>query len=210
MSGNRSATKISILIADDHPVVREGLRNRLHGCGRYTLLPDAGDGPGAVALCRRHRPDVLLLDAQMPGMSGLDVLHEVRRRCPATRVVFFTGLSNRQTLAALVNSEAAGVFLKSDDFDQVLAALVNILRGEHVVSAAVADLAGAAAASELTARETQVMRMITRGHTNREIAELLNISAKTVDRHRTSLMKKLQVHSVAELMRRCFELGLID
>ncbi|TQV68234.1 response regulator transcription factor [Exilibacterium tricleocarpae] len=210
MSNTLNSKKISILIADDHQVVRDGLRARLEKLGHYQVLPDAADGITALALCRQHRPNIVLLDAQMPGMSGLDVCAEIKRRCPATRVVFFTGQTQRQTLLPLVNAGAAGVFLKSDDFEQVLLALPEILQGTATLSASVRELAGSDDDSGLTKREAQVLRLITLGHTNREIAELLHISAKTVDRHRTNLMRKLQVHSVSELMRRSFELGLID
>lgn len=204
------------VIADDHPIVRAGLRAALETPG--TVEPDgidvvaeASDGLQAIAALRQHRPSLLLLDVQMPHAGGLEVLVEARRWSPETRVVILTGVSAIGKLGELVASGVDGLFSKSEDHDELIRKLPNILRGQrHIASTFETQLKNAPAAPVLSDRERQTLNLIVSGRSNREIGEMLGISAKTVDRHRTNLMNKLDVHSVAQLIAFALREGLID
>ena len=204
------------VIADDHAIVRAGLRAALETPG--TVEPDgievtaeARDGLQAIAALRQHRPSLLILDVQMPHAGGLEVLVEARRWSPDTKVVILTGVTAVGKIGELVASGVDGLFSKSEDHDELIARLPTILRGQRHIAASFRQLLEDAPATPLLSdRERQTLNLIVSGRSNKEIAGMLGISAKTVDRHRTNLMKKLDVHSVAQLIAYALREGLID
>nr|WP_282449482.1 response regulator transcription factor [Roseibium sp. CAU 1639] len=204
------------VIADDHAIVRAGLRIALETPGTVVsegiaVVAEANDGLQAIAAVRRHRPSLLLLDVQMPLAGGLEVFVEARRWSPDTRVVILTGVSSVGKIGELVASGVDGLFSKSEDHDELIAKLPNILSGQrHIAGRFEEMLRDAPAPPLLSDRERQTLNLIVSGRSNREIGETLGISAKTVDRHRTNLMKKLDVHSVAQLIAYALREGLID
>lgn len=175
------------------------------------VVAEAGDGLQAISAVRQHRPQLLLLDVQMPHAGGLEVLLEARRWSPDTKIVILTGVMSVGKISELVSSGVDGLFSKGEDNTELYRQLPNILRGRrHIAASLVAMLEDAPDAPDLTARERQTLNLIVAGQSNKEIAETLGISAKTVDRHRTSLMQKLDVHSVAQLIAYALREGLID
>lgn len=204
------------VVADDHAIVRSGLRAALETPGHIEMqgievVAEAENGLEAIALARRHKPDLLLLDVQMPMAGGVEVIVEVRRWSPGTKIVVLTGVSALGMISALVDSGADGLFSKGDDNSELYARLPGILRGQrHIADRFVTALKDAPSAPQLTGRERQILNMILSGHANKEIATHLGISAKTVDKHRTSMMQKLDVHSVPQLMAYALREGLVD
>ncbi|WFE87915.1 response regulator transcription factor [Roseibium porphyridii] len=211
-----SQSRFHAVIADDHAIVRAGLRSALETPG--TVEPDgievvaeASDGLQAIAALRQHRPTLLILDVQMPHAGGLEVLVEARRWSPETKVVVLTGVSAIGKIGELVASGVDGLFSKSEDHDELIRKLPNILRGHrHIATRFETLLEDAPDVPILSDRERQTLNLIVSGRSNKEIADTLGISAKTVDRHRTNLMKKLDVHSVAQLIAYALREGLID
>lgn len=209
-------TRYRCVIADDHAIVRSGLRSALESPGLIEeggieIVAEAVNGLEAIAALRQHRPDLLLLDVQMPLAGGTEVLVEARRWSPDTKIVVLTGISALGKLSELVEIGVDGIFSKATSNDELYEKLPNILRGRrHVASHIAALLEETPQLSPLTDRERQILNLIVAGRSNKEMAEILGISAKTVDRHRTSLMQKLDVHSVAQLIALALREGLID
>ncbi len=204
------------VIADDHAIVRSGLRAAMEAPGLIEpnglqILDEATNGLEAIAAARRHRPDLMLLDVQMPMAGGTEVLVEARRWSPDTKIVVLTGISAAGKIAELIQIGVDGLFSKATSNDELYAALPLILRGQRKIASHIQTLlADAPEISPLTDRERQTLNLIVAGRSNKEMAEILGISVKTVDRHRTSLMQKLDVHSVAQLIALALREGMID
>ena len=183
---------ISVLIVDDHPVVRQGLRALLEVQDDMTVAGEAGDGPAAISLAESLRPDIVLLDLKLPGMDGIAVLGPLR--AAALRVLVLTSATEPSAAAAAVRAGAAGVVYK--DIDP--AALVRAIRSVHdgnvlLAPEAVGSLVRGSRADTLTAREREVLAGIADGKSNREIARLLRVSEKTVKAHVSAVLAKLGV-----------------
>jgi DNA-binding NarL/FixJ family response regulator len=200
-----------VLIADDHAIVRDAVRLMLEAIGGVELVGEAEDGIAAIALTKRLKPDLLILDVAMPHAGGLAVIGEVRRWSPATRVAVLTGIGRAVTLAQLRASGAVGLLLKSCAPRELDRGLRRIIAGEEYIAEGVRALLGESGpGAELTMRERQVLTLAAQGKSNAEIAALLSISPKTVDNHRTNLMRKLDVHSAAGLTAVALREGLLD
>ncbi|PUB18612.1 response regulator transcription factor [Yoonia sediminilitoris] len=204
------------VIADDHAIVRAGLRAALTTPGLIEpggidVVAEAANGLEAIACLRQHRPHLLLLDVQMPFAGGTEVLLEARRWSVDTKIVVLTGISSVGKLSELIDAGVDGIFSKATENDELYATLPLILRGGRHVSQHVVDsLDSSPPAVSLTDRERQTLNLVVAGRSNKEIAETLGISAKTVDRHRTNMMQKIGVHSVAQLIAFALREGLID
>jgi len=208
--------KFTSIIADDHAIVREGLRAALEKPGMIEdigieVVAEAENGVETIGLVRQFSPNLLVLDMQMPLAGGTETLLEVRRWAPDTKVVVLTGISATGKLAELIEIGVDGLFSKATSNEALFAAIPKILRGGRAIAPHILELIeNAEAPAKLTMRERQALNLIMSGRSNKEIAAILGISAKTVDRHRTSLMQKLEVHSVAQLVARALREGLID
>ena len=183
---------ISVLLVDDHPVVRQGLRALLEVQDDMTVAGEAGDGPAAISLAESLRPDIVLLDLKLPGMDGVAVLRPLR--AAGLRVLVLTSATEPSAAAAAVRAGAAGVVYK--DIDP--AALVRAIRSVHdgnvlLAPEAVGSLIRGSRADTLTAREREVLAGIADGKSNREIARLLRVSEKTVKAHVSAVLAKLGV-----------------
>ena len=183
---------ISVLIVDDHPVVRQGLRALLEVQDDMTVAGEAGDGPTAISLAESLRPDIVLLDLKLPGMDGVAVLRPLR--AAGLRVLVLTSATEPSAAAAAVRAGAAGVVYK--DIDP--AALVRAIRAVHdgnvlLAPEAIGSLVRGSRADTLTAREREVLAGIADGKSNREIARLLRVSEKTVKAHVSAVLAKLGV-----------------
>ncbi len=186
-----------------------GLRAILESLG-VEVVAEAANGLETIAAVKQHRPTLLTLDAAMPLARGVEVLGEVRRWSPETKVVVFTGLTSRGVWRDLAEAGASGVFLKSDDEDELRRGVAAILAGRRAHSPAAAEALAQEDGPALTVRERQVLSLVARGQSNAEIAAALGISSKTVDNHRTNVMRKLDVHSVAALIAYALREGLLD
>jgi two-component system, NarL family, response regulator NreC len=211
-----------VLVADDHAIVRTGIRHVLEGEPGFTVVGEAATGPETLALALEHRPDVAVLDISMPGQSGLSVTAELRRHCPDTRVLILSMHDNTEYVLESVRAGAHGYLLKDTAATELRGAVRAVAQGESYFSPPIAsrlsavvrgDLAVEASPAwllaQLTGREREVLIGVTRGLTNKEIAAELGISHRTVETHRESLMRKLSLRSVAELTRFALETGVI-
>ncbi len=201
----------TVVIADDHALLRDGIAQIVASLGDMVVVGEAEDGLQAIAQVRQHKPRLLMLDIAMPYAQGIEIYTEVRRWSPETLIVVFTGLTSVRLLSELVSAGVDGLFMKRGDPERLKESLPLILKGTRVIAPEILELLEAGAVTgELTARERQILALVAAGNSNREIAERLGVSPKTVDNHRTNLMRKLNVHSVAELLNYALREGYLD
>lgn len=217
-----TAPPIRVLVADDHAIVRTGIRHVLEGEPGFEVVGEASNGTEALALALELRPDVALLDISMPGVSGLQATAELRNRCPETRVLMLSMHDNTEYVLESVRAGAHGYLLKDTAATELRGAIRAVWGGESYFSPPIASRLSAVVRGDsdaespvrllgqLTGREREVLVGVTRGLTNKEIAAQLGISHRTVETHRESLMRKLRLRSVAELTRFALEAGLLD
>lgn len=183
----------------------------LAAAGDVAIAGIAANGIDAIAMIRALKPDCAILDLSMPGANGMEVFLECRRWSPETRVVVVTGNHLPGVMQELAEAGVHGLFMKNDAADALIAGILAVASGETRISPSVAAaIADTAAREKLTARELEILHGVARGLSNAQMAERLAISAKTIDSHRTSLMRKMGVHSSAALLVRAIRLGLID
>ncbi len=205
-----------ILLADDHTIVRQGLRKLLEQAG-YQVVAEASDGRQALQLARTLRPDVCIVDLSMPLLNGLDVVHQITRLDERTRTILLTMHAERQYAMHALKAGARGYVLKTQAGEDLLKAIVAVTQGQVYLSPAVAEVLVDVAtgkrtesgADPLSGREREVLQLVAEGRTSKEVANLLNVSPKTADSHRMNIMKKLNIHDVAGLVRYAIRRGLI-
>jgi DNA-binding NarL/FixJ family response regulator len=200
-----------VLLADDHAFVSWGIAKALATLDDVDIVGSVSNGIEAIAQIRKTSPHCAILDYNMPGANGLEVFLEARRWSPETRFILFTGSATPALLDTLVKAGIHGVSLKDTDVAELVDMVRRVLAGATIVGASAARLLRTAVDSvPLTDRELAVLQAIARGHTNASAAESLGISPKTVDSHRTSLMRKFSVSSTASLLVAAVRAGLID
>jgi DNA-binding NarL/FixJ family response regulator len=199
---------IRVLVADDHTVVREGIRHVLEETPGFQVVAEAANGPETLERAAHQRPDVVLLDLTMPGAGGLDVVRSLRQRVPDARVLILSVHDDREYVLESVRAGAHGYMRKDSSPAEIRQAIRAVHGGDSFFSPPVARHLAAAVQEptpgrlqELTARERDVLVRVARGLTNRKIAEELGISVRTVESHRDNLTRKLRIHTVAELTR---------
>jgi DNA-binding NarL/FixJ family response regulator len=210
---------IRVLVADDHAIVRTGIRHVLESEPGFVVVGEASTGAEALDLASSLHPDVAVLDISLPGTSGLRVAAELRERAPETQVLILSMHDNTEYVLESLRAGVHGYLLKDTAATELRGAIRAVRRGESFFSPPIAgrlsavvrgDPAGSSSAlMQLTARERQVLIGVAEGHTNREIAKQLGISPRTVESHRENLMKKLGVRTVAGLTRLALEAGLV-
>lgn len=206
----------SVIIADDHKIVRDALRATLARPAQddplnFTIVAEASNGLETLTSVKSLKPDLLFLDIAMPLASGAEILSDLIQWSPDTKILVFTGVVAPGLLAGVLQTGAHGIFSKTADPAVILEQIPLILNGGHYVAPELVEsIEQANATPDMTNRERQTLSMVVSGKTNKEIARVLNISPKTVDKHRTSLMRKLGVHSTAELLARAVQDGLFD
>ncbi|MET9712927.1 response regulator [Nocardiopsis alba] len=204
---------IRVLIVDDHPVVRDGIRGMLTGDPWFEVVGEAGDGARAVELARSLEPDVVLMDLRMPGMSGVDAIRELNRSQVVSRVLVLTTYASDGDIGAAIDAGATGYLLKDAPLEELTRAIRLAARGETVLSPLVATrLVGRVRepAVSLSDRELEVLRLIAEGCTNREAAARLFISETTVKTHVLHLYGKLGVNDRAAAVAAGFRRGLLE
>ncbi len=204
------------VIADDHDIVRDGLRAALERSDLFELLTldivaETSNGFETLAAVKQHQPDLLLLDLTMPLSGGAEVYTDVRRWSPETKVVVYSSVTAPGVLSMLVSAGVDGMFAKGGSNKLLYEKLPLILRGGRFIAPeCMALMEGQEDAVALTAREHQTLHLVLSGKTTKEIAAVQGISPRTVEKHRASLMQKLDVSSVAELMAKALKEGLLD
>lgn len=213
-----AAVRANVLLADDHGIMREGLRALLARQEGITVVGEAADGPAALALTRRLRPDVVILDIGLPGLSGIEVATRISAELPRTRTVALSKHHDRRFVARMLKAGAAAYLIKECAFDELTDAIGTVMRGRKYLGAGIAgtviDLLQEVDEPEstlaaLTDREREVLQLLAEGRTTKEIAGAFGVSVKTVDTHRHHVMDKLRVESVAELTRIAIREGVV-
>ncbi len=201
-----------LVIADDHQLVREALSRLLDGEADLQVLAECTDGLTALAKVRELEPDVAVLDMSMPGLTGLEVATKIAADGPAaTRVVMLTARRAPELARRAMSHGIRAIVLKDDAFDDLLHAIRAVVQGRQFVSAALAgSLLADDGSATLSAREVEVLRLVSQGLTNAQVGTALSIAAKTVDNHRTRIMRKLDAHSVADLVRQAVRMGIVE
>ncbi|MEU6495875.1 response regulator transcription factor [Streptomyces sp. NPDC049097] len=210
-----------ILLADDHHLVRRGVRLILEGEPDLTVVAEAGDGAEAVEAARTHRPDLAILDVAMPRMTGLQAARELARIQPDLRILILTMYDNEQYFFQALAAGASGYVLKSVADRDLVEACRATMRGEPflypgAVNALVRNYLDRARQGEpiperaITNREEEILKLVAEGHTSQEIADILVISVKTVERHRANLLEKLGMKDRLQLTRYAIRVGLIE
>ena len=214
--------RVRIMIADDHPLVRSGLRALLERDGEFQVIAEAADGYEAIDLAVLHKPDVILLDVGMPRLSGPDAAQSISQKLPAVRIVMLSMHSDESYVLRALKAGARGYLLKASPEADVIAAIRAVASGNAYFSPSITKLLVEEYVVEarrrgvddsyelLSTREKEILQLLASGKTNREIAELLFISVATVETHRNNVFQKLHLHNLAELILYAVRKGLIS
>jgi DNA-binding NarL/FixJ family response regulator len=212
---------LRILLAEDHAILREGIRSLLASVPDVEVVGEAEDGLKAVAQAKQLQPDLVLVDLSLPLMNGTEVIRQIKLRDPGTRVIVMTVHKSDEHVRAALDAGAEGYVLKDDTYEDMMAAIRSVLAGGTYLSPkicgrVVSGYLGQASPQgtgvpwdTLTDRERELVKLVAEGYKNREIAEYLHISLKTVEKHRANVMRKLDLHSAAGLTAYAFENGLV-
>jgi DNA-binding NarL/FixJ family response regulator len=215
--------KITVLLAEDHMIVREGFRKMLELEDDFQIIGEAQDGRAAVALVKKFHPDVVLMDIAMPLLNGLEATRQVLKAVPLTKIIILSAHSDDAYVKNATDSGARGFLLKQTSAHDVCRAIREVQSGKTFFSSAISkrqsrlnpdtlDRAGVLKkkAAELTSREMEVLQLIAEGKANKETASELGIGTKTVEKHREHLMQKLDIHDTAGLTRYAISAGIIE
>ena len=215
--------KIGVLLADDHVVVRQGLRALLEAEGDIAVVGEAENGRQAVAQAKKTLPDVVVMDVAMPGMNGLEATRQILRNVPSSKVLVLTSYGDDDYVTQLIEAGAAGYLVKQTAAADLLKAIREVHHGNVFFSPSIAKrlrqqeseaLAGgqpsASRTGRLTSREAEVLQLVAEGFANKQIAVELSISIKTVEKHRQQAMNKLNIHDIAGLTRYAMSKGWVE
>jgi len=205
-----------VLVADDHVVVRQGLKALLER-EKFEVVAEASDGHEATRLAGELAPDVAILDLAMPHLNGIDATRAIRERCPGVQTIALTMYTEDQYVLAALQAGFRGYVLKSQAASHLVRAIQQVCRGEIYLSPAVSRVVVDAYLGKkvlpedpLTRREREVLQLVAEGKTTKQIAQILGVSAKTAESHRTRIMRKLEIHETAGLVRYAIRRGLIQ
>ena len=216
-------TKHRIVIADDHTILRDGLKVLLHTSTDCTVVGEAANGLEAIRCVEKTVPDILLIDISMPKMTGMDAIREIKKRCPWTKIIVLTVHDDEEFIAKCLDAGANGYILKDATQSELIDGIQVVLSGKPYLSPSVSQrvinsylegqkkiLQTKTALQSLSQREREILKLIAEGNKNRDIADLLFISVRTVEKHRANLMKKLHMRTVPELTAFAIEKGLLS
>jgi RNA polymerase sigma factor (sigma-70 family) len=211
----------TIVLADDHEVMRDGLRAFLEKSGEYTVVGEAETGRQALRLARELKPGIVVMDINMPDLNGIEATRQIKAEFPDVKVVVLSMHTERRFVTAMLEAGASAYVLKSSAFKEVAEAINAVQVGRIYTSPKVTDLVmddyirqlaksetAAALSSPLTPREREVLQLLAEGNSSKQIADALNISVNTVDTHRHRIMEKLDLHSAAELTKYAIREGI--
>lgn len=213
--------KKKIVIAEDHTILREGLKALLSSITELEVVGEAEDGREAMKLASELEPDLMLMDLSMPRMNGIEAIKEIKKHHPEIKILVLTVYKTEEYVLASLQAGADGYILKEADYSEFLLAIRNVLMGKHYLSPEISgkviegylkgqqDHATLTVWDTLTSREREILKLVGEGYKNREIADDLCISLKTVEKHRENLMKKLDLHTASALTSYAIEKGLV-
>jgi DNA-binding NarL/FixJ family response regulator len=214
--------KKQIFIVEDHRLFREGLKAMLSPIPEYEIVGEAEDGLEAIRLIRKSKPDLVLLDLSMPRMSGFSVLQEIKAEMPEVKILVLSIHESDQYVLQAFEAKADGYAIKDSSREELRMAIRSVLEGKKYISPGIAGsvlegfidgrktLKAKSSLDTVTLREREILKLLAEGYQNKEIADLLCISVKTVEKHRANLMSKLDLHNAAALTAFAFEHGLIS
>jgi len=213
--------KHKVVIAEDHTILREGLRALLSSSPDFEIVGEAEDGRGAIQCIENVKPALVLMDLSMPRMNGMDAIREIKKLCPGTKILALTVHKAEEYVLATLQAGADAYVLKDATYPELVMAMKSVLVGKRYLSPGISEkviegyLEGrktvryTSAWDILTKREREILKLIAEGHKNKEIADYLCVSVKTVETHRANLMRKLDLHDVSALTAFAMEKGLI-
>jgi len=213
--------KKRVFIAEDHEVLRQGLRSLLEASGEFEVVGEAEDGADAIRRITETNPDLVLLDLSMPRMDGISVIKDLKSRYPEFKILVLTMFKTEEYVLEVFHSGAEGYCLKSSSYDELLMGIRAVLSGKRFISPEISDkvlegyLEGQKTIKQksswetLTQREREVLKLVGEGYKNKEIADYLCISIKTVEKHRANIMQKLDLHTASALTAYAVERGLV-
>jgi DNA-binding NarL/FixJ family response regulator len=216
------AARKKITIVEDHQLFREGLKSMIATRNDLEVIDEAEDGIEALRCVKRQPPDLLLLDLSMPRLSGISVMKDVRRQFPDVRILALTIHESDEYVLESFNAGADGYCIKDASREELMLAIDSVLEGKTYVSPGIADnvmegylegrkrLKSKSNWDTITQREREVLKLLAEGYLNKEIAEFLHISVKTVEKHRANIMSKLDLHNASALTAYAIEKGLVD
>jgi len=212
-------TLIRVVLADDHTLVRAGIRALLEKLPDVHVVAEASDGREAVHLVTTTQPDVVLMDIAMPGLNGLEATRRLVKEFPAIRVLILSMHKNEEYVWQALRAGAVGYLLKDADLAELALAITAVTRGEtylsppiskHVIREYVQRVGGEETGLEqLTPRQREILQLIAEGHTTKMIAQRLGLSVKTVETHRVQMMERLDIHEIAGLVRYAIRMGVV-
>jgi DNA-binding NarL/FixJ family response regulator len=219
MEPRMAGMQIKVLLADDHGIVREGLRTLIEKEPNMEVVGEAPDGRTAVTLARKLSPHVVIMDIGMPDLLGVEATRQITALAPSVKVVALSMHSDKRYVSEMLKAGAAGYLLKDAAFEELVGAINTVLSGKTYLSPAVTDVVvdeyvrhrqppGESSFSVLTPKEREVLQLLAEGHSTKEVAARLNVSVKTVETHRQHIMEKLDIHSIAELTKYAIREGL--
>jgi len=212
--------KHTILVADDHSILREGLRALLSNSSDLEVIGEAEDGQDTIEKARQLQPQIILMDLSMPIINGTEAIRVIKKRCPEIKIIVLTVHKSDEYVRATLDAGADGYVLKDDTSNDLLTSIKNVQKGKVHLSPGICDkvlkgylshpdkVNSVRSWNQLTLREREVLKLIAEGNKNREIAGCLSVSIKTVEKHRSNLMKKLDIHGVSALTTYAIESGL--
>lgn len=213
--------KKSVVIVEDHVILRQGLRSLLNSSGEFEVVEEAEDGMEAIRVIQEKTPDLVLLDISMPKMNGISVIQQISGTCPGTKILVLTMHQEEDYILETFQCGADGYCLKTTDYEELLMAVKAVLEGKSYVSPEISGkvlegyienqrtLRDRSSWDTLTPREKEVLKLVGEGYQNKEIANYLCISIKTVEKHRSNIMEKVNLHSASALTSYAIEKGLV-
>jgi two-component system response regulator NreC len=213
---------VRVVLVEDHTIVREGLRALLDGRDEVVEVAEADNGHDGVAAARQHRPDVMVMDLNMPGLNGVDATKAIREALPDSHVLILSMYSTEEHVRPAIRAGAEGYLLKGSGLSDLVSAIQAVARGDAFFSPAIAKIVlhesrrtdrpakDPAPGDALTNREREILQLVAEGKSSPEIAKQLQLSVKTVEGHRGRIMAKLDVHHVAGLVRHAIRIGLVS
>jgi len=210
---------IKVLLADDHKIVRDGLRTLLEKQADIAVLGEAEDGREALQMTRKLSPDVVVMDIAMPELNGIEATRQILSEYPGMKIVALSMHSDKRFVSEMLKAGASAYLLKDCAFEELISAIRTIMKGKIYLSPGIAGVVLAdyirddrksepSVFSQLSDREREVLQLMAEGRTTREVASHLNVSIKTVETHRMNIMTKLDIHSIAELTKYAIREGL--
>jgi len=210
---------IRVLLADDHALVRQGIRSLLEKLDDIEVVGEVSDGRQALALAKTLRPDIAFMDITMPGLNGLEAVTRMKKECPSTRVVMLSMHAGEEYFQQALDSGAAGYLLKDADRMELELAIRTVMRGDTYLTPTVAKYAVEAyrqrkdgdqgPLASLSSRQKEILQLIAEGYANKEIAQRLDLSPRTVETHRAELMERLNIRDVPGLVKIALRAGII-